>query len=148
MSRSNRKRQQAVQQLRDSITPGTGVRTIAWMYARVKSVHDDTVELELSPGVYATFGKTAIAAVLDDDEYDRIVHGVEIDGSHVPDSPAGLTDGVDLGKRRTGEEHGEEADEATEGPKDTRPEDGTDSATDADARDDGDQPGGDGDRGK
>ena len=55
--------------------PGTGVRTIGGMYATVKELHDDTVLLEVGPGVHAVYAKNAIGAVLDDAEYNRIVHG-------------------------------------------------------------------------
>ena len=61
--------------MRDAMQPGTGVRTIGGMYATVKEIRDDTVLLEVAPGVHAIYAKNAIGAVLDDDEYNRIVHG-------------------------------------------------------------------------
>ena len=53
--------------MRNDMQPGAGVRTIGGMYATVKEVHDDTVLLEVAPGVHAVFAKNAIGAVLDDD---------------------------------------------------------------------------------
>ncbi|MFJ8045875.1 preprotein translocase subunit YajC [Kitasatospora sp. NPDC096147] len=75
MFRSNKKRQEQAQQMRAGLEPGAGVRTIGGMYAQVKSVNEETVELELAPGVVAHFTKGAIAAVLEPQEYDAIING-------------------------------------------------------------------------
>ncbi|MFI5531166.1 preprotein translocase subunit YajC [Kitasatospora sp. NPDC051853] len=75
MFRSNKKRQEQAQQMRAGLEPGAGVRTIGGMYALVKSVNEETVELELAPGVVAHFTKGAIAAVLEPQEYDAIING-------------------------------------------------------------------------
>ena len=80
MTRSAKKKQQAAAQMRDEMQPGTGIRTIGGMYATVKEVHDDMVLLEVAPGVHAVYAKNAIGAVLDDDEYNRIVHGDDHSG--------------------------------------------------------------------
>ncbi|MEU5978014.1 preprotein translocase subunit YajC [Streptomyces sp. NPDC047315] len=106
MTRSAKKKQQQAANMRDSMQPGTGVRTIGGMYATVKEISDDTVLLEVAPGVHAVYAKNAIGAVLDDDEYNRIVHG-DVPGEEipaVPDDASSLTDGsdesrVDLGKK-------------------------------------------------
>lgn len=113
MTRSAKKKQQAAAQMRNEMQPGTGVRTIGGMYATVKEVHDDTVLLEVAPGVHAIYAKNSIGAVLDDDEYNRIVHGatddLKVDTPVVPDDASSLTqddesadsDGsrIDLGKK-------------------------------------------------
>ncbi|MGZ9929891.1 preprotein translocase subunit YajC [Streptomyces sp. NC-S4] len=109
MTRSAKKKQQAAAQMRDHMTPGTGVRTIGGMYATVKEIGDDTVTLELAPGVHAIFAKNAIGAVLEDAEYNRIVHGIEDDEATdtpvVPDDASSLTKDedeapkLDLGKK-------------------------------------------------
>lgn len=94
MTRSAKKKQQAAAQMRDEMQPGTGIRTIGGMYATVKEVHDDMVLLEVAPGVHAVYAKNAIGAVLDDDEYNRIVHGDdhnEADAPVVPDDASSLT---------------------------------------------------------
>lgn len=98
MTRSAKKKQQQAAQMRDQMQPGTGVRTIGGMYATVKELHDDTVLLEVAPGVHAVYAKNSIGAVLDDEEYNRIVHGdgdLEVDGPVVPDDASSLTDGTD-----------------------------------------------------
>ncbi|MFF2410884.1 preprotein translocase subunit YajC [Streptomyces sp. NPDC058092] len=96
MTRSAKKKQAAAAQMRNDMQPGTGVRTIGGMYATVKELHDDTVLLEIAPGVHAVYAKNAIGAVLDDAEYNRIVHGdgenaLDIDGAVVPDDASSLT---------------------------------------------------------
>ncbi|MFD6969649.1 preprotein translocase subunit YajC [Streptomyces sp. NPDC059979] len=96
MTRSAKKKQQAAAQMRDQMTPGTGVRTIGGMYATVKEIGDDTVTLEVSPGVHAIFAKNSIGAVLEDAEYNRIVHGISDDVTTdtpvVPDDASSLTE--------------------------------------------------------
>ncbi|MDI3408737.1 preprotein translocase subunit YajC [Streptomyces cavernicola] len=112
MTRSAKKKQQAAATMRNEMQPGTGVRTIGGMYAVVKEVTEDTATLEVAPGVHAIYAKNAIGAVLDDEEYNRIVHGAEQDLKSdtpvVPDDASSLTEGdepaadespVDLGKK-------------------------------------------------
>ena len=53
MTRSAKKKQQQAAQMRNDMQPGTGVRTIGGMYATVKEVNEDTVLLEVAPGVHA-----------------------------------------------------------------------------------------------
>ncbi|MCY0952513.1 preprotein translocase subunit YajC [Streptomyces sp. H27-S2] len=95
MTRSAKKKQQAAAQMRNEMTPGTGVRTIGGMYATVKEIGDDTVTLEVAPGVHAIYAKNSIGAVLEDEEYNRIVHGVVADAENdtpvVPDDASSLT---------------------------------------------------------
>lgn len=94
MTRSAKKKQAAAAQMRNEMQPGTGVRTIGGMYATVKELHDDSLVLEVAPGVHAIYAKNAIGAVLDDAEYNRIVHGDgdDIDGAIVPDDASSLTE--------------------------------------------------------
>jgi preprotein translocase subunit YajC len=132
MTRSTRKRQQQATQMRNEIQPGNGVRTIGGMYATVKEVNEDTVLLDAGPGVDLLFAKNAIGAILTDDEYNRIVHGVEhdlkSDADVVPDDASSLTEtddesadaaaasddkAVDLGKKDAAQD---EAEDATDGP--------------------------------
>ncbi|MFJ8491681.1 preprotein translocase subunit YajC [Streptomyces sp. NPDC094038] len=133
MTRSTRKRQQQATQMRNEIQPGNGVRTIGGMYATVKEVNEDTVLLDAGPGVDLLFAKNAIGAILTDDEYNRIVHGVEhdlkSDADVVPDDASSLTEtddepaeaaaasddkAVDLGKKDAAED--EDAETKADGP--------------------------------
>ncbi|MET8947390.1 preprotein translocase subunit YajC [Streptomyces sp. NPDC004542] len=127
MTRSAKKKQQQAASMRNEMQPGSGVRTIGGMYATVKEVNEDTVLLDAGPGVELLFAKNAIGAVLTDDEYNRIVHGIEhdlkSDTDVVPDDASSLTGtdaaadaaaasddkAVDLGKKETSEEKADEA---------------------------------------
>ncbi|MCR8944811.1 preprotein translocase subunit YajC [Streptomyces sp. OUCMDZ-4982] len=126
MTRSAKKKQAAAAQMRNDMQPGTGVRTIGGMYATVKEVHDDTVLLEVAPGVHAIYAKNAVGAVLDDAEYNRIVHGdddeLDADGTVVPDDASSLTGEpdadkadvakIDLGKDEAADDDAESKDDA------------------------------------
>ncbi|GAA4793463.1 preprotein translocase subunit YajC [Streptomyces ziwulingensis] len=113
MTRSAKKKQQQAANMRNEMQPGSGVRTIGGMYGTVKEVNEETVLLDAGPGVDLLFAKNSIGAVLTDDEYNRIVHGVEhdlkSDEDLVPDDASSLTgtdaaapaagDKVELGKK-------------------------------------------------
>ncbi|WP_306188543.1 MULTISPECIES: preprotein translocase subunit YajC [unclassified Streptomyces] len=120
MTRSAKRKQQQAAAMRNQMQPGSGIRTIGGMYATVKEVNDDTVLLDAGPGVELLFAKNAIATVLSDDEYNRIVHGIEhelkSDADIVPDDASSLTETdepaadasddkpIDLGKKDAAEE--------------------------------------------
>ncbi|MFE2180776.1 preprotein translocase subunit YajC [Streptomyces sp. NPDC059455] len=101
MTRSAKNKQRQAQSMRNDMQPGSGVRTIGGMYATVKEVHDDTVLLEVAPGVHAIYAKNAVGAVLPDDEYNRVVHGIDPDDEDaadtpvVPDDASSLTEAAD-----------------------------------------------------
>ncbi|MFI1225179.1 MULTISPECIES: preprotein translocase subunit YajC [unclassified Streptomyces] len=144
MTRSAKKKQAAAAQMRSDMQPGTGVRTIGGMYATVKEVHDDTVILEVAPGVHAIYAKNSIGAVLDDAEYNRIVHGddeqLDADGTVVPDDASSLTGEpdaddaevarIDLGKDDAADD-AETEDAAAKDVKDAKGEGKTDGEADA-----------------
>ncbi|MFC1404714.1 MULTISPECIES: preprotein translocase subunit YajC [Streptacidiphilus] len=79
MTRSAKKKQAQAAEMRNKMEPGSGIRTIGGMYALVKAVNEDSVELEVAPGVHAIYAKNAIAVVMDGAEYNRIVHGDEVE---------------------------------------------------------------------
>ncbi|MFC4495030.1 preprotein translocase subunit YajC [Streptomyces ovatisporus] len=95
MTRSAKNKQRQAAQMRDSMQPGTGVRTIGGMYATVKEIRDDTVLLEVAPGTHALFAKNAVGAVLESEEFDRIVNAspddLEVGEAVVPDDASSLT---------------------------------------------------------
>lgn len=123
MTRSAKKKQQAAQQMRDQMQPGTGIRTIGGMYATVKEIHEDSVLLEVAPGVNAIYAKNAIGAVLPDEEYNRIIDGAEpvaADEPIVPDDASSLTGvtetsdasaKIDLGKSEAADDDSADDDE-------------------------------------
>ncbi|MBA0050794.1 preprotein translocase subunit YajC [Streptomyces sp. AJS327] len=129
MTRSAKKKQRQAVEMRDQMQPGTGVRTIGGMYASVKEVREDTVLLELAPGVHALYAKNAVGAVLEAEEFERIVNDtqdsdLDVDGTVVPDDASALTgdtsgadDQVELDKksgapREEAEDDGEDAPES------------------------------------
>ncbi|MFF7793552.1 preprotein translocase subunit YajC [Streptomyces sp. NPDC007991] len=126
MTRSAKKKQQQAVEMRNQMQPGSGVRTIGGMYATVKEVNEDTVLVDAGPGVELLFAKNSIGAVLTDDEYNRIVHGIEhdlkSDADLVPDDASSLTEtgdpaadataddkAVDLGKKDAADEPADDA---------------------------------------
>jgi preprotein translocase subunit YajC len=62
MRQRNRALQRA-QQLQSNLLPGTEIMTTSGLYATVVSVGDDSVDLELSPGVTVRWAKAAIAEI-------------------------------------------------------------------------------------
>ncbi|GEB61991.1 preprotein translocase subunit YajC [Streptomyces gardneri] len=143
MTRSAKKKQQAAAQMRDEMQPGTGVRTIGGMYATVKEIGDETVLLEVAPGVHAVYAKNSIGAVLEDSEYNRIVHGDDPESDTdavVPDDASSLTETAEATEKDAETAESEDAapkadltkkadaaEAATEGQKDGK----TDGETDA-----------------
>jgi preprotein translocase subunit YajC len=137
MTRSAKKKQQQAADMRNQMQPGSGVRTIGGMYATVKEVNEDTVLLDAGPGVELLFAKNSIGAVLTDDEYNRIVHGIEhdlkSDADLVPDDASSLTEtdepadaaaasddkSVDLGKKDTADDAADDEAKTDAQPKKT-----------------------------
>jgi preprotein translocase subunit YajC len=62
MRQRNRALQRA-QQLQASLVPGTRVMTTSGLFGTVATIGDDTVDLEISPGVTVTWAKAAIAEI-------------------------------------------------------------------------------------
>jgi preprotein translocase subunit YajC len=62
MRQRNRAMQRA-QQMQTNLAPGVEVMTTSGLYATVASIGDDTVELQLGPGVTVKWAKAAIAEI-------------------------------------------------------------------------------------
>jgi preprotein translocase subunit YajC len=92
MTRSAKNKQRQASSMRNQMEPGSGVRTIGGMYAVVKEVNEETVLLELTDGVHAHFAKNAIGAVLAEEEFNRIVHGIEPEEIEPEENPEGHED--------------------------------------------------------
>lgn len=63
--RPQRRRARALQEVRDAVQVGSRVITTAGLHATVAAVEDDTVLLEIAPGVQVRFAKQAVVGVLD-----------------------------------------------------------------------------------
>jgi preprotein translocase subunit YajC len=70
-SRRQRRSMQATIDLHESLRPGDRVHTTSGLQATVVAITDDTVELEIAPGVVTTWMKLAIRdRILPDDDAD------------------------------------------------------------------------------
>ncbi|MFD0970249.1 preprotein translocase subunit YajC [Plantactinospora endophytica] len=63
MIRPQQKRRREAEQMQSSIGPGDEVVTIGGLYGTVTSVDDETVMLEVAPGVQTRYARPAIARV-------------------------------------------------------------------------------------
>ncbi len=74
-SRNKKKQAVKAQELQASIVPGTRVMTTSGLHATVTAVADDTIELEIAPGVYTTWIRAAVREIVvaapDEDVYDE-----------------------------------------------------------------------------
>jgi preprotein translocase subunit YajC len=64
MIRPQQKRRREAQEMQSTLGPGDEIVTIGGLHATVVSIGDDTVELEISPGVTARYARPAIARVV------------------------------------------------------------------------------------
>ena len=70
-SRRQKRAMQATIDLHESLRPGDRVHTTSGLQATVVSITDDTVDLEIAPGVVTTWMKLAIRdRILPDDDDD------------------------------------------------------------------------------
>lgn len=71
-SRCQRRAMQATIDLHDSLQPGERVHTTSGLEATIVAIADDTIDLEIAPGVVTTWMKLAIRdRILPDDDIDE-----------------------------------------------------------------------------
>ena len=104
--RPQRRRQQQLNATRSSMAVGSEVMLGSGIYGRVSSLEDETVHLELAPGVSVKVARQAVTRVLDEgygidaaDEVDE-VHGIDEErattgNDPMADGPADPFDPVD-----------------------------------------------------
>ena len=63
MIRPQQRRRRQAQELQAALGPGDEVVTVGGLYGTVTAVDDETVTLEVSPGVHARYARPAIAQV-------------------------------------------------------------------------------------
>ncbi len=85
-SRRQRRAMQATIDLHDSLQPGDRVHTTSGMEATITAITDDTVDLEIAPGVVTTWMKLAIRDKILPDDADDVDDLDDLDD---------LDDGVD-----------------------------------------------------
>jgi len=77
-SRRQKKAMQATIDLHESLTVGDRVHTTSGLQGTITDVSDDTVDLEIAPGVVTTWMKLAVRdRIVADDEYDEAEEGDE-----------------------------------------------------------------------
>ncbi len=95
-SRNKKKMAIKAQELQAAIVPGTRVMTTSGMHATVTAVADDTIELEIAPGIYTTWVRAAVREVVvpaadeaqfADAEYDQL-SGQYVQPIHDDDKPS------------------------------------------------------------
>lgn len=64
MIRPQQRRRREVETLQASIGPGDEVVTVGGLYGTVRSVDDESVSLEIAPGVAARYARGAISRVI------------------------------------------------------------------------------------
>ena len=69
-SRKQKKAMQATIDLHESLKVGDRVHTTSGMEATIAGVSDDTVDLEIAPGVVTTWMKLAVRDVIEPDDED------------------------------------------------------------------------------
>jgi preprotein translocase subunit YajC len=83
-SRRQRKAMQATIDLHESLTVGDRVSTTSGLYATITAITDDTVDLEIAPGVITTWLKLAVRERIEDEDTeaeDVASEATEITGS-------------------------------------------------------------------
>jgi preprotein translocase subunit YajC len=124
MIKPARKRQQEAVQTQSSLRPGSEVRTIAGLFATVTEVEDDSVILEIAPGVHSRYLKSAIAAVLSTGDEDDDIAGDDHEGAPADAVDADKESGddgddtVDLDKKPGDDGDGTDADKPADGATD------------------------------
>jgi len=84
--RPQRRRQQQQAKMQRQIEPGQRVMTTAGIFADVVAVENDTVVLEIAPGVEVRFVMAAIGRVIPDDEGEDVDDETETEEEEVPES--------------------------------------------------------------
>ncbi len=79
-SRRQRRAMQATIDLHESLRPGDRVHTTSGLQATVAAITDDTVDLEIAPGVVTTWMKIAIRDKVNPDDAED---GADADDSEV-----------------------------------------------------------------
>lgn len=64
MIRPQQKRRREAERMQSAIGPGDEIVTIGGLYGTVTSVDDETVTLEVAPGVHTRYARPAVARVV------------------------------------------------------------------------------------
>jgi preprotein translocase subunit YajC len=102
MIRPQQRRRRQVESMQSTLGPGDQVVTIGGLHAMVRSVGDDTVMLEIAPGVTATYARGAISRVVpgapaeaDESDIDEKQSDIEGSSDSEPDASTSASDSPD-----------------------------------------------------
>jgi preprotein translocase subunit YajC len=79
MIRPQQKRRREAERMQSALGPGDEVVTIGGLYGTVAGVDDETVLLEVAPGVQARYARPAIARVVTSAPRAEAVDGTEVE---------------------------------------------------------------------
>lgn len=94
-SRRQKKAMQATIDLHESLTVGDRIHTTSGLQATIAGIGDDTVDLEIAPGVVTTWMKLAVRDRInaDDDDFDDDDDTVDVDEApEASSSPSEITE--------------------------------------------------------
>jgi len=102
-SRRQKRAMQATIDLHESLRPGDRVHTTSGLAATVVAIADDTVDLEIAPGVVTTWMKLAVRdRILPDDEVD-LDEDDEVEDLAESDEPEESADSADQSRAIKGD---------------------------------------------
>ncbi|HVQ86049.1 MAG TPA: preprotein translocase subunit YajC [Mycobacterium sp.] len=102
-SRRQKRAMQATIDLHESLRPGDRVHTTSGLEATVVAIADDTVDLEIAPGVVTTWMKLAVRdRILPDDEVD-LDEDDEVEDLAESDEPEESADSADQSRAIKGD---------------------------------------------
>jgi preprotein translocase subunit YajC len=122
--RPQRKRQQAMQQTMNAVSPGSRVMLGSGLFGTVVSVGPRQIVLEVSPGAEVTVLKQAISKVVTDDDEDRFDEQDELDeeaDEAAPDEPIELPSERPIQEPRTASTEPAAEPDSSPTPSDTSP---------------------------
>lgn len=98
-SRRQKKAMQATIDLHNSLTVGDRVHTTSGLQGTISGLTDDTVDLEIAPGVVTTWMKLAVRDKITEDDFEDdddtdvdVVEDAESTGTEITESPNRKTD--------------------------------------------------------
>jgi len=98
-SRRQKKAMQATIDLHNSLTVGDRVHTTSGLQGTISGLTDDTVDLEIAPGVVTTWMKLAVRDKITEDDFEDdddtevdVIEDAESTGTEITESPNRKTD--------------------------------------------------------
>src|SRR6476659_8641520 len=84
----------ATKQMHESLVPGARVMTTSGLHGTVTAIADDTIELEIAPGLRTTWVRAAVREIVvpgptEDSDYDALDERV-VDADEVPPNNQGI----------------------------------------------------------